>query len=140
TTAKSITETVNALNTLSETTAATLKQIHDLYPPKPESAAPEPKGKPFDILDYARTAQEIGVAATNLTRLLVEAQGTMRADALTHRINEAQATLVETHSLMRSFANHLAILAVVVILVFFGLLSVHRIYISRALKARAKTD
>jgi hypothetical protein len=135
-TAKSITETVNALNTLSETTATTLKQIHDLYPPKPESATPEPpKGKPFDILDYARTAQEIGVAATNLTRLLVEAQGTMGAEALTKRINEAQNTLVQTQSLMRGFANHVAVLVGVLIVIFFALLFVYRLYATRRLKA-----
>jgi hypothetical protein len=137
-TAKSITETVNALDKLSETTAATLKQIHDLYPPKPESAKPEPpSGRPFDILDYARAAQEIGVAATNLTRLLVEAQGTMGAEALTKRINEAQTTLAQTQSLMRGFANHVALLIGVLIVIFFALLFVYRLYASRRLKAGA---
>jgi preprotein translocase subunit SecG len=58
----------------------------------------------------------------------------MGAEALTKRINEAQNTLVQTQSLMRGFANHVALLIGVLIVIFFALLFVYRLYASRRLR------
>jgi hypothetical protein len=135
-TAHAITEGANALSVLPGNVTAMLKEIHELYPPDtnaPAAKPPEPS-RPFDILDYARTAQEISVAATNLSGLLVEVQTTVGANALTKRIQEvqssAEATLVQT----RKLANHIALLGVLLILAFFTALFIYRLLLARIKK------
>ena len=136
-TALAITDTMKAVNTLSQTAASSVKQFHDLYPPGPESAPTpiETNSHPFDILDYAQTAEQIAAAATNLTRLLIEAQSTLDSGPLTVRIKDAQATLVQTQAMAHSLADHIALLVVLVLALFFGLLSAYRVLCSRIQKA-----
>jgi hypothetical protein len=131
-TARAITEGANALNALPGNVTAMLQHIHDLYPPDTNAPATnEPPGRPFDILDYARTAQEIAVAATNLTGLLVEARTTVGANELTERIKEAQTSAQATLVQARKLTNHLALLCGLLIVVFFGALFIYRLLVAR---------
>jgi hypothetical protein len=142
-TAQAITEGANALNNLPESVSTMLKQIRELYPPdtnSPATTATGPPGRPFDILDYARTAQEIAAAATNLTTLVVEVQSTVGANSLTERIKEAQASAEATLVQTRKLTNHIALLGGLLIIVFFAALFIYRLLLARIKKTAPKAQ
>ncbi|HKE00399.1 MAG TPA: hypothetical protein VKE69_05270, partial [Planctomycetota bacterium] len=65
--------------------------------PKP-GADGEPKSPPFDIRDYAKTAENLGVAAEKLDVLLKDANGTLASPALDERIRDAKGVI--THAFL----------------------------------------
>ena len=106
---------LKAATEMSRAVDATLKtyvqMMKDLYPPKPESERPkETPGRPFDILDYARTAEQVSGTITNLQQLLLEFQRTMETNAITERIKEVQtsatAALTDAQTSARQLADH----------------------------------
>jgi hypothetical protein len=125
-TLKAAAEASAAVESTLKTYLQMVKEL-DALNPTPTNQPPPPPSRPFDILDYEHTAQAIGSTATNLSQLLVEVQRTVGANALTERINEAQVST-------REIANHIAKLAVLVILVFFAALTVYRVITVRARK------
>jgi hypothetical protein len=130
------------LKTLSEASGAvdaTLKtytqMVKDLYPPKTDAEkakeAQEPPGRPFDILDYAKTAQGITEAASELRQVLVEFQKTVATNAVSLRLQEVESAtqnaLAKTETSTRQLVDHLARRALLVIAVFFVALLLYRI-------------
>ncbi len=135
-TLKAATDTSAAIESTLKTYLQMVKEIAAMNPKKEEAGPPKEPARPFDILDYARTAEDIGKTATNLTRLLVEVQRTVGANALTERIKETQesavAAISEAQTSARSLANHIALLSGIVIVVFFVALTGYRLVTARA--------
>lgn len=128
---------------------ATLKtytqMMKDLFPPKTDAEkareAAEPKGRPFDILDYAKTAEGVTAAASELKQILVEFQKTVATNAVSARLKEiegtAQNAIAKTEASTRELANHLAWRAVLVIAAFFFALLLYRVAVM-ALQRKAE--
>lgn len=131
--------TLKAVTDASATVDATLKtytqMMKDLYPPKTDEEkakeANKPPGRPFEILDYAKTAEGITGAASELRQILVEFQRTVGANALSARVKEiessAQNAIEKTESSTRALADHLSRRAILIIAVFFGALLAYRL-------------
>ncbi len=68
------------------------EMVADLYPREEEPAATAEDDEPFDILDYARTAHDIGGAAKELRLTITELHGLLRGDALDTGIARAEQT------------------------------------------------
>lgn len=115
------------------------RMVKELYPPNPEAAAKEPGGPPFDIREYARTAENLTAAAAELQRLLVEVQKTAGAGAVSERLKEAQETaqaaVASTEASASRLTDHITKRAIQGIGVFFLALLVYRV-ISLALRRR----
>lgn len=70
-----------------------LQMMRELYPPKHEMpASTNPAARHFDILDYARTAEGIGAAASEVRQALVESQKLIREKELGARMGEVEGT------------------------------------------------
>lgn len=81
--------------------------------------APDPNRPPFNILDYARTAEQIAVMAQELDRLLKNAGGTLDSPALDQRIASLRELSARAKADARSVLNHAFLLAAgLVVLVF----------------------
>lgn len=72
----------------------------------------EPAGRPFDILDYERTATAIGSSAVELRQLLAELRGLLDEKSppagLVQARQQANELLVETSARSRALADHAA--------------------------------
>jgi hypothetical protein len=88
--------------------------------PSPESAG-EP-ARPFDILDYERTATQISAAATELRGLLLEARGLDNEEASDGLVARLAATLDRVEGGGRSLVNLAAWRVLELMLVGFALL------------------
>jgi hypothetical protein len=86
---------------------------------EPSTAPPDTNSPPFNILDYARTAEQIGVMAQQLDALIKDASGTVAAPALDRRIAELNALSARARADAKSVLNHaFLLLAGLVLLVF----------------------
>jgi hypothetical protein len=67
-------QTLEAGTAMSNSLDATVKSLdafmHYVSPPEPKTAPPGPPSKPFDVLDYGKSAAEVGGMARDLTALL----------------------------------------------------------------------
>jgi hypothetical protein len=67
-------QTLEAGTAMSTSLDATIKSldafVHYVSPPEPKTAPPGPPGKPFDVLDYGKSAAQVGGMARDLTALL----------------------------------------------------------------------
>lgn len=79
------------------------------------------KARPFDVLDYARTAEQITAMARELDALIRDATGTLEAPALDRRIAELNALSARARADATSVVNHAFLLAAgLVVLGFAG--------------------
>jgi hypothetical protein len=86
---------------------------------EPSSAPPNTNAAPFNILDYARTAEQIALMAQQLDALLKSASGTIDAPALDKRIADLNALSGKARADAKSVLNHAFLLtAGLVVLVF----------------------
>jgi hypothetical protein len=104
--------------------------VNDLKgdPEEEPSQAPEEEGRPFDILDYAKTADEVADAGVKLQAAVQEVRQLVKskevAGALEHSRLEAEA--LATHT-----AWCFALSSIVVLLVFFALIFSYRLATAR---------
>jgi hypothetical protein len=108
--------TVRAVTEASQAISATLQtytqMVMELYPPRPQGEQPAaPAGRPFDILDYARTAEGITAAAGELRAVLVEFQKLATTNSVTARVQEleasAQKAVAQTETSARQLTDHI---------------------------------
>jgi len=113
-----------------KTLTGTLK---DLFPPK-EPDPNAPKGRPFDILEYAQTVEQVSTAAVDLRGLLVELQKTVGSSAMTDQVRQLQSTTLSTVGQAETSAvqvtDHVTKRALQVIAAFFAALLVYRVVVS----------
>src|SRR5262249_48638631 len=134
--------TLKAATDTSQAVDATLKtytsMMKDLFPPKPpEVLAREAtnQGRPFDILDYAQTAEQVGATTLKLQQLIIEIRKTLETNAVSERLQQvqasAQSTINEAQTSTRELTNHIAMLAVGIIVIFFICLFAYRLLAAR---------
>ena len=107
--------------------------LKDLSPPtEPDPNAP--KGRPFDILEYAQTVEQVSTAAVELRGLLVEFQETVESKAMTDRVSQLQSATLSTVGKAETSAvqvtDHVTKRALQVIGAFFAALLAYRVVLS----------
>jgi len=93
---------------------------------EPSTSPPDTNSPPFNILDYARTAEQVAAMAQQLDLLIKDASGTVETPALDKRIAELNALEGRAHSDAKSVLNHAFLLAAGLILFTFACASVYR--------------
>lgn len=86
---------------------------------EPTAAPPDTNSPPFNILDYAKTAEQIAVMAQQLDALLKDANGTLDSPALDKRISSLQAVADHARADAKSVLNHAFLLAAGLVLLAF---------------------
>jgi hypothetical protein len=128
-TANAVGEAGKAVNETMQTYTTVMKE---LFPPD------KPEGRPFDVLEYARTAGDVSTAATELRKLLVEFQTAVQTNSISARFQElrgtAQAAVADTEATARQLADHVAKRAIQVVLIFFATLFAYRLAVGWMLR------
>jgi hypothetical protein len=93
---------------------------------EPSTTPPNTNSPPFNILDYAHTAEQIGTMAGQLDTLLKNASGTVEAPALDKRIAQLNALATQARDNARSLLNHAFLLAAGLILLCFACALLYR--------------
>ena len=128
-TSKSMTETSQGVAKAGKAWDGTIRTLWDMvndFKGDP-SEPPSEEGRPYDILDYARTAEETAKAAAELRAATREVHGLIRSED----IGEA---LTRTRSSAETLTGHVAKWCVTVIVVFFASLLGYRLlwrYVTR---------
>jgi len=87
----------------------------------PEPAPPpEPGSKPFDVLDYAQTAEKVGGMARELDVLLAQAQRTLDSPAIQKSVDEVEALTARAADEAKSILNHAFLVGAGLILLAFA--------------------
>ena len=92
----------------------------------PSTSPPDTNSPPFNILDYARTADEVGKMAQQLDVLLKDASGTVQTPALDKRIADLNALAAQARADAKSVLNHAFLLAAGLIVLAFVCAFVYR--------------
>ena len=93
---------------------------------EPEAADGITNSPPFNILDYARAAQEVTAMARQLDILLKDANATIDAPALDRRTAQLSAVYRQVPADARSLLDHAFLLAASLAVLCFGLALVYR--------------
>jgi hypothetical protein len=90
--------------------------------PEPPATAPtpEPGSKPFDVLDYAHTAEKVAGMARDVNGLLVQAESTLDSPALKKSVGEVEALSARAADEAKSLLNHAFLLGAGLIVLAFG--------------------
>jgi hypothetical protein len=98
--------------------------------PKSDSSKPRANtnAAPFNILDYARTAEQVMLLTRELDALLKDTGGTLDSPGLNRQLNRLNELVDRTRTEARSLINHIFLLAAgLVLLIFAGLLAYRRL-------------
>ncbi len=93
---------------------------------EPKTSPPNTNAAPFNILDYARTAEQIAVVANQLDALLKDANGTLDAPALDKRIAQLSLVSEQARADAKSVLNHAFLLAAGLVVLAFACALVYR--------------
>ncbi|MFO1475606.1 MAG: hypothetical protein U1F98_03015 [Verrucomicrobiota bacterium] len=116
----------NAGDSLNAVLKTYTSMVLQLYPPD-TNAPVDTNSPPFNILDYAKTADNIATAAGQLQGVLIQFQKTMETNAISIRLNEAQAAVSNAETSARKLVDHIAWRVVQVVLAFFAALTAYRL-------------
>jgi hypothetical protein len=87
---------------------------------EPSSTPPDTNSPPFNILDYAHTAEQVAAMAQQLDALIKDASGTLDTPALDKRIAEVNALSERARVDAKSVLNHAFLLAAGLIILAFA--------------------
>jgi len=93
---------------------------------EPSTTPPDTNSPPFNILDYARTAEQITTMAQQLSALIKDTSGTLDAPALDKRIAQLSALSGEARANAKSVLNHAFLLAAGLLVLAFACALVYR--------------
>jgi hypothetical protein len=99
---------------------------------EPSAGPPDTNSPPFDILDYARTAERIAAMAQQLDALIKDTTGTLDSPALDKRIADLNAVSSRAKADAKSVLNHAFLLASALIVLAFATAWVYRRALSRS--------
>ena len=102
---------------------------------EPSHSPPDTNAPPFNILDYAKTAEQIAAMAQQLDALLKDANGTLDSPALDKRIAELNAVTARARADAKSVLNHAFLLGAGLILLAFACALTYRRIVARGLSA-----
>ncbi len=103
----------SSINTTLLTLDALMKRfgVGEPAPPDAPSSPEAATGPPFDILDYAHTAEQIAEMARQLDRLIQELGNTLDSPALDRRVAELDSLSARARADTKSVLNHAFMLA-----------------------------
>ncbi len=87
---------------------------------EPDQNTGHPDAPPFNILDYAHTAEQLTVTAQELTLLLREAGTTLDSPALERRVRDLETVARQVKDDARSLLNHAFLLLAGLVLLTFA--------------------
>jgi poly(3-hydroxybutyrate) depolymerase len=93
---------------------------------QPSTTPTDTNSPPFNILDYAKTADEVAKMAGQLDLLLKDASGTVETPALDKRIAELNALAGRARTDAKSVLNHAFLLVAGLLVVAFALALIYR--------------
>jgi hypothetical protein len=93
---------------------------------QPSAGPADTNSPPFNILDYAKTAEEVSKMAQQVDLLLKDASGTVETPALDKRIASLSAVAAGAKADAKSVLNHAFLLAAGLLVLGFGLALVYR--------------
>ena len=93
---------------------------------QPNTSPPDTNSAPFNILDYAKTADQVGTMAQHLDVLIKDASGTMDTPALDKRIAQLNALSGKARADAKSVVNHAFVLVAALILLTFVCAFIYR--------------
>lgn len=93
---------------------------------EPSSSSPDTNSSPFNILDYARTAERIATMAQELDALVKDAGSTLDSPALEKRMADLGALSDRARADAKSVLNHAFLLLAGLIVLVFGSALVYR--------------
>jgi len=105
---------------------------------EPSTSPPDTNSQPFNILDYGRSAGQIGAMAQQLDALIKDASGTVAAPALDRRIAELNALSARARADGKSVLNHAFLLLAGLVLLIFLCAAVLRQLPQRGADAAAR--
>jgi hypothetical protein len=101
---------------------------------QPNASPPDTNSPPFNILDYARTADQIGTMAQHLDVLIKDASGTVDTPALDKRIAQLDALSAKARADAKSVLNHTFLLMSGLIVLAFACALLYRRLLPSMLK------
>ncbi len=87
---------------------------------EPSTTPPDTNSQPFNILDYARTAEQVAIMAKEVDTLLKDTSGTVDSPALDKRIASLNALADRTRADAKSLVNRVFLYAAGLIVLAFG--------------------
>jgi hypothetical protein len=100
---------------------------------EPDTSSPDTNSAPFNILDYARTAEQVANMAQQLDALIKNASGTMETPALDKRVAQLGVLSAQARADAKSVLNHaFVLLASLIVLGFACAMAFRRLGRSRA--------
>ena len=102
---------------------------------EPSTTPPNTNSTPFNILDYARTAEQIALMAGQLDSLIKDTTGTLDAPALDKRIADLNALSARARGDAKSVLNHAFLLAGALVLLVFACAVAYRRCLPRGISA-----
>jgi hypothetical protein len=93
---------------------------------EPSTSPPDTNSRPFNVLEYAQTAEQIAAMAQQLNALLKDASGTLDTPALDKRLASLKALAAQTGADAKSVLNHAFLLLASLILLTFSCALVYR--------------
>jgi hypothetical protein len=93
---------------------------------EPDTSPPETNSAPFNILDYARTAEQVANMAQQLDALIKDASGTVDTPALDKRIAQLGAFSAQARTDAKSVVNHAFLLIGSLIILGFACALLYR--------------
>jgi hypothetical protein len=126
-----------SLNTTITTFEGLMKRFGVGEPETEPEAAPDPDSKPFNILDFATTAERVTAMAKELDVLIKDAGSTLDSPALEKRFQELGAVAARATGDARSLVNYACILGAGLILLTFACALAYRWLSPRAAKVRS---
>lgn len=104
--------------------------------PKPQGASPpNPDAKPFNILDFAHTAEKLTVMARELEVLIKSLGTTLDSPALDQRLEAVSATAERAAGDVKSLLNHAALIGAGLIVLAFTCALAYRRLAPRAARS-----
>jgi hypothetical protein len=125
-----VTQTANATEKMSTSLNTTITSFDALMKRfgvgEPSTAPPDTNSPPFNILDYARTADQIGTMAQRLDVFIKDAAGTVDAAAVDKRMAQLNDISGKARVDAKSVLNHAFLLIAGLIVLRFACASMYR--------------
>jgi hypothetical protein len=128
-----------SLNTTITTFDALMKRFGVGEPETETDAAPDPGAKPFDILEFAHTAEKVTAMAKELDALIKDAASTVDSPALEKRFQDLGAVAERATDDARSLLNHAFLLGTGLVVLAFACALAYRWLGPRGPRSRSTT-
>jgi hypothetical protein len=132
-------QTLDAGRQMSDSLNTTLKTFDALMKRfgvgEPSTSPPDTNSPPFNILDYAKTADQLALASKQLEALLLAFNNTLDSTAWNQRLQDFDAVSRRTQKEADAVLNHAFFVGAMLIVVAFGCTFIYRLIMIKVIKA-----